>query len=723
MLLQHLVHGWQILVINYNFMPNQNNTQKLKTNTKKKIDVSLLSLTLILAATAGVVLGSILAGIVIATLPVEIQEHMAIISPTEVMRGETKNFTLTFTVGTEGVSPGGGIKLGFPNWDTFNGVAANIDWSVPQRVTSNDPGFIEVGASIRGSNIFRITDFIISGPKDGQEPFNNHNKNVRELIIVNTSNYTLQTGDKIYIRYKNAKAQLFPQDVEFTISVMASETSNYVRVAESPRILVKGQAASKIRAIAPSIIRKNEQFNLKLAAVDNDGFRANNFTGEVTISANGTFLRNYVFTPEDFSVALVSGLEFTTTGVKEISVTGLGISGLSNPIVVTDNIQDNIYWGDVHWHTRVSDGVRTPEEGYLYAKEVAGLDFSAMTDHDFGIFAQGYEQDVKDYANMNNISGEFVVFSAYEWTNPTYDPKPDDGIADGGGHKNIYYPEDQAFYNSNNPLYGNPTLLWDTLDLLSVDNDPITIPHHPASGEGGTDWNMLWEYPKNNPLQPLVELFSTHGQFEYRGNPLGVHEEGVFDEGFIQYGLSQGHIFGFLASSDDHYSFPGNVDWDTTNEGGPTYFAEGHGLMAVKASDLSRDSLFTNMKLRRTYATTGRRIVISFEMDDHEMGEMYSTATGPSISINVMSPSEISKIEVIRGNDQDISLEPLPSIYTAEPNTKVFTHAFTDDEFTGLTSDSTYHYYLRVTLEESLVMSAGTGNQMGWSSPIWVTKE
>ena len=41
-----------------------------------------------------------------------------------------------------------------------------------------------------------------------------------------------------------------------------------------------------------------------------------------------------------------------------------------------------VLWGDLHGHSNFSDGTGTPEDYYVYARDVAGLDVAALTDHD-----------------------------------------------------------------------------------------------------------------------------------------------------------------------------------------------------------------------------------------------------------------------------------------------------------------------------------------------------
>src|SRR5215510_12004131 len=43
--------------------------------------------------------------------------------------------------------------------------------------------------------------------------------------------------------------------------------------------------------------------------------------------------------------------------------------------------QEKVFFGNLHSHTSFSDGLGTPGEAYLRARDVAKLDFMAITEH------------------------------------------------------------------------------------------------------------------------------------------------------------------------------------------------------------------------------------------------------------------------------------------------------------------------------------------------------
>ena len=105
-----------------------------------------------------------------------------------------------------------------------------------------------------------------------------------------------------------------------------------------------------------------------------------------------------------------------------------------------------LFWGDLHFHSALSPCFQTgcgPEghdgsqhECYEYARDVAGMDFAACTDHDCSggkpILSDEDWARIRQTAAEVNDPGRFAVFSAYEWTNTSQ------------GHYAVYYLGDDG---------------------------------------------------------------------------------------------------------------------------------------------------------------------------------------------------------------------------------------------------------------------------------------
>ena len=80
-------------------------------------------------------------------------------------------------------------------------------------------------------------------------------------------------------------------------------------------------------------------------------------------------------------------------------------------------------------------------------------------------------------------------------------------------------------------------------------------------------------------------------------------------------GISASSVSRFVAASDDHSSHPG---YSAPRARG---LAQRGGLGAVFAAERSRDALFDAMRARRTYATTGDRIILETSLNGTGMGQ------------------------------------------------------------------------------------------------------
>jgi hypothetical protein len=194
-------------------------------------------------------------------------------------------------------------------------------------------------------------------------------------------------------------------------------------------------------------------------------------------------------------------------------------------------------------------------------------------------------------------------------------------------------------------------------------------------------------------VQPVVEIISVHGAYEFMGNETIPHRGGI-PGCFVQDGLAQGMRFGMIGSTDCH-----GLLWQHGVCIKRDPFRSG--WVCVLAKELTREALFEAICKRRCYATSGIRARLVFESDGHMMGEEYRSGAPREIKVAVNSESQLKWIEVVRNNK---TLRQ----FGGEGHSSQF--SFTDDE----PLSETAWYYLRVTCEDK---------NMAWSSPIWVSPE
>lgn len=509
---------------------------------------------------------------------------------------------------------------------------------------------------------------------------------------------------------------------------------------------VQNNTAVRLWCFSPSIVELNEEFEIRIQAWDKweqlaiqydqqlvlEDYIINIKQGNLQINNDPlsyTFPIDLKFTPSkvqrtygsseyyptydnDGGCLKVSGLLLRTPGIHYIKVLSTdGLTTFSNPIVVANNPNNKLYWGDIHGHTDYSDGTGTPEFAYYYAREVAGLDYAAVTDHDMIMSTAHkgtYPLDVSA-ANRFNEPGKFVTLVAYEWT----------GLP-GYGHINMYYKNDYGpMYSMIDPQTNDMNKLFNALKQWKGEDplrDVIAIPHHPTSSGNYFDWSYDWR-TVDPELVPVVEMYSCHGSGEMteaEGNSKSLsylkdlyYEMG---EGFtVQSALSMGYKIGFISSSDTHDARLGHPLLHIDNYGANYPFATldmfratlplPGGLTACWANNLTRNNIFYGIKNRNVYATTHvSRPYLTFSINDISPGMHDST-----ILINsANSPRNIKVSAAVDGNYEDNSLVSVEIIKNNKVWAKYNTSGFYNNEGVQIWQESQANRkYLELNLVDS----------------------
>lgn len=333
-----------------------------------------------------------------------------------------------------------------------------------------------------------------------------------------------------------------------------------------------------------------------------------------------------------------------------------------------------LFFGEIHGQSSLCDGTNSPAELYAYARDAAGLDFAAVTSHDFELTARDW-QVVQRAARDAHVPGEFVTFLGFEWS----------GQHAVGGDNNIYFLDDDAplvysapckVYDAWDPAEGEISASRNLSEVIEqlAGHRFMVVPHC-----GGRCCNLDFYDPS---VMPLFEIHSCHRTYEHV-----AHEA-----------IRRGIRFGFIGGSDDHRGALG----DSHPAARERFFSSHNGLVAVYATDLTRESLWEAFFARRVYATNGPRIVLTVEIDDHHMGSKVIAAPGISLKMSFWTCLDalMDRIEVMR----DDTL--IKTFYN--PSNQA-------DEFSGgieLQATAEPHaYYVKIFQ---------TDGGRAWSSPIWV---
>jgi hypothetical protein len=452
------------------------------------------------------------------------------------------------------------------------------------------------------------------------------------------------------------------------------------------------------RILAPSVVRPGEEFDVVVVSLDDqENLSATVFEGEPLTDFHGH--------------ALVENVRIEGRAVCRVRVDEEGLwrcsyrNTLSNAVRVSSSATP-IYWGDIHIHTKLShDGMGA--DPYGYARDVSALDFGSATDHIESLGQEGYEQIVEWLENADK-PGEFAAIPADERNPPHWQ-----------GHHNLYFRDMDAFHEEwRRVLTSDDGKHWPPREAFSVEHlspdRAMIIPHHTGIAFGGVKpkgYNTQAidaDAVDDKGLRPAVEIYSHHGtsemyapqhalSYEFNRNRRLERRANTPTPGphYAQDYWMRGRRWGTIASSDEH-----------TCQAGRRH----DGITAAFAPELSRAAIFDAIRERRTYGTTGERILLEFEVDGANMGEEIRCAEGSELSIRlaVHGTDLLLRVEVLRHRfGKDHAFTPLLSI-PPRPESMDYETEFTD------TVEGPAVYYVRAAQEPM------AWPDMAWSTPIWV---
>ena len=422
----------------------------------------------------------------------------------------------------------------------------------------------------------------------------------------------------------------------------------------------------------------------------------------------------YEFSPKDdlyeshlFEVTLKGEGKHTISLTDEKT----GKTFASNVILVSGrDPKYKLYFGDIHIHSRWSvDGRGDPDYNYIYARDAMNLDFACLTEHDP---TDKMWEKIKAKARDFYQPGRFATMAAYEWT----------GHELHEGHKNVYYRDVEGPVFRSNWLweakqkgrlkseqlkYVGPPQTTSAADLWAKlrksGKTAFTVPHHPASALFPVPWEHY-----DSEFQRCVEIYSSWGCSEYPGSPRQIMNSkmlrGPAPGHFVQDALALGQRVGFVGASDSHSGRPGYPGhWEEYadsdySEWAPELYTGG--FTGIYAEECSREAIFDAIQSRRCYATTGKRIVLHFKMNDHWMGEEVESDDAPHFFIKVIGTAPLDSVTLVKNGLDYMQREGSGSELE-------FEYGKTERP------RNTDYYYVRVIQKDG---------EMAWASPIWISR-
>jgi hypothetical protein len=507
--------------------------------------------------------------------------------------------------------------------------------------------------------------------------------------------------------------------------------------------------ATRLRAVAPSTVNVGEPFAVRVHAEDEHCNPGAPFSGTARLLSNGSVLAEGRFQRHDAGTTALrlESVRLGRPGIYRLEVEvlpdgpGAVLQTQTNPIRVMTPTERGTapalraYWGEMHNHTTWCEGMATVEENYRFAQEDACLDWYSASEHimlgpgdDFPITDEdspmassaAYWRECQAAARRHHEPGRFVTYIGYEWTALLeYDAR---GIR--RNERRTWGDHCAWFLRDDHPLVIGKSLDEELTLLASLANEaladgerpPAMIIPHP--GGGATDWT---HYAGRDLIaMPSVETCSQHAHTEW------------FYQRAIETGQKDGFRLGVCGMDDGHMGHPGYDVWSrhgvaTLRE--RAYSVQG-GLTAVLAPELTREAIWDGFFDRRTYATSGERMLLDVWVENAttagpadprhrqatyrspdapeagrtgrlRMGQAGAVGETPRFRVQASGTAPLDLVEIIR-NDRRVQRWVLP------PDTWDVDLAWIDER--PLTEEAAY--YVRVTQ---------TGDAFAWSSPLWLS--
>lgn len=443
----------------------------------------------------------------------------------------------------------------------------------------------------------------------------------QQLLAIQVQGRALTEGEEITIAYgagpAGALADRYAESRSCFFFAVDGDGDGIRSLVEPPLCIeVAAGVASRLAMTLPSAARRGQRVRLTVAVLDPVGNRAAGWSGVVRLHGppDSGLPSELRFQPQHAGAQTVE-LQLESDGTVRVTGSiGEGIVGESNPMVVDDDAS-RVLWADLHGHSGLSDGTGTPKDYFRYARDVAGLDVAALTDHDhwgmqpLAIHPELWEE-VRRETELFHQPEEFVTLLGYEWTSWIH------------GHRHVLYFSDQGkVFSSVDPAFESPVQLWDALR----GSEALTFAHHSAGGPVATNWAIA----PDPELEPVTEIVSVHGSSEALDSPSAIYSPVVGN--FVRDVLNQGLQLGFVGSGDGHDGHPGLAHLN----------AASGGLAAILSEDLTREGVLEALRSRRVYATNGPRILLQVNLAGHQMGE-----TIDARHMNDQSPEE-GRLEVV----------------------------------------------------------------------------
>ena len=530
----------------------------------------------------------------------------------------------------------------------------------------------------------KITDIIAN---DGGENYESQRVKISNVVIgeINTDgNTTITDGDENVVNiFKIPElTDIVAGDKVDVIGVCSQYTSYQIRVNYAEDVIKAGgeveedkEGPSLTIASPASLSTTNKKITIKVSYKDESEINKESLIFKIDdkdVTEQVNITDKYLeYTPSD---DLTIGIHKIYVELSDVNNNG---SALEAEIEIKEKVSvDGLtpYFGQLHSHTNISDGSGSIDSAYEYAKEVAGVDFLAVTDHSNSL-DNDTSCDMSDgsnspeWVNAHNVAKSytdetFLGVYGYEMT-----------WSNGIGHINTFNTPGFESRNKTGLTNKDSNALVNYYNILKQFPSSLSQWNHPGNTFGDfEDFNYYDE--QIDSLITLIEV--GNGEGAIRGSGYFPSYE------YYTRALDKGWHVAPSNNQDNHKGRWGNANTAKT---------------VILADELNEENLYDALRNMRTYATEDENLSIIYTLNDEIMGSIIGDKPETvNIKVSVEDPDgeNIGKVSVISNGGKTVA-------------SKVVNSSKEVVEFT-LSADDSY-YYIRIDQEDK---------DIAVTAPVWI---
>lgn len=473
---------------------------------------------------------------------------------------------------------------------------------------------------------------------------------------------------------------------------------------------VRGNDLKNVKILTPAYTVKNKRFDVLVRFEDEFGnLTARAPEGTIFELSYENFRENLnwkLFVPETGFIALPN-FYFNEPGTYIIQLKNLLSSDIyySAPSRCFEESEEELklFWGLLHGESERFDSTESVESCLRFFRDDQAFNFYGLSHfEDEEELTNDLWKNTTQLVATFNEEDRFTSFMGLQWQ----------GEKEKEGIRHFVIAKEKSLIQKKDAKSSSLKKIYKSLSPKEL----ISVPCFTMGGEHGFDFeNFTPEFER------VVEIYNAWGCSECpekSGNlyPISGPSKSDLQEnkkGSIIDALNAGCRFGFVAGGLDDRGV-----YETFYESEQYQYTPG--LTAVIGKVHSRSGIFDALYQRSCYATTGKKILLGFDIAGTEMGQEISLNQKPGLAVNrhinlfVGGTAPIDYIEIIRNG------KVLTKFELKKENKQVFHLEYDDLEdllklfikSDRFKSEFVY-YYVRVKQVD---------DHMAWSSPIWIDR-